>query len=118
MAFENPVYEPNQDEFSIDDIKDYNRERVGTGVSSDEDEASVSDGSDIETPQGLTAKEKAAQEERLTLAKKESQAVGYLRLIFLIVLVLLGVALAYTVYRVIKRDQEKAFREQFDYYAE
>jgi len=57
------------------------------GVITEDGEYSVSIGSDAGAPAGLGAKQKAAQEERSTLGKKESQAIVWLRLTVLSCLV-------------------------------
>jgi hypothetical protein len=82
-------------------------------------EYSVSNTSDEGgTPRGLSAKQKAAQEERATLGKNETRAIFCLRVVFLLALVLIGSCCAVSVYFIVLDTQQAELVKQFGFYAD
>ena len=90
----------------------------GDGVITDDGDLSISAESDIETPKGLSVKQKAAQKERSTLGVNETRAIFCLRLVVLLTLVLFGVSLSSTVYFLGEALEETEFIEQFGFYGD
>ena len=90
----------------------------GDGVITDDGDLSISAESDIETPKGLSVKQKAAQKERSTLGVNETRAIFCLRLVVLLTLVLFGVSLSSTVYFLGESLEETEFIEQFGFYGD
>jgi len=81
------------------------------GVVTEDDEHSISGKSEYETPVGLSSKQRAAQEERSTLAKQESAAIAWLRWLVLFVFVVIGVAFAWSTFHLVQKDEERRFQE-------
>ena len=77
---------------------------------------SISSRSIMGTPQGLSAKQKAVQQERSTLGVKETRAILCLRWMVLLTLVMFGVSFALTLFYVVKDMQEDDFINQFGFY--
>jgi len=75
--------------------------------------------SDLPAPadRGLTTKQKAAEAERATLAKQESQAIKCLRWIVFLVLLIIGAAIAGLIFHFVREEQVDQFEEDFKYYA-
>jgi len=90
------------------------KETLHRVITEDDDDDISSSG---EAPVGPSMKEKAAQEERSTLAKQESTAIAYLRWIVLFVFIIIGVAFAWATFYLVHKDQQERFEEQFHYYA-
>ena len=86
------------------------------GVITDDGEYSISPPSDIGNPKGLSAKQRAAMQERMTLAVKETRAIFCLRLVVLLTLMVIGVSFALALFYHTKAAQEQEFEEQFGFY--
>jgi len=92
--------------------------QTGDGVITDDGDVSISAGSDIETPKGLSVKQKAAQKERSTLGVNETRAIFCLRLVVLLTLIFLGVSLSISAYFIGEDLQITEFVEQFGFYGD
>ena len=57
------------------------------------------------------------QEERKTLARRETQAVGYTRILVYLVVLITAISVSLVVYFYTKRDQQEDFETQFAAYA-
>jgi len=89
------------------------------GVINEDGEYSVSSSrSHVGDHRGLSTRQKAAQDERATLAKQESKAISYLRWIVLLVLFIVGSTFAALVFRSVRKQQVEQFQDDFRYYAE
>jgi len=100
---------------TIDSIESMSQEDEEKGVIDQDGEYSV--GSYGGGHRGLSTKQKAAQDERATLAKQESQAISYLRWIVFLVLMVVGATFAFLVFFFTNRDQVDRFEDEFRYYA-
>ena len=78
-------------------------------VIADDDEFSISS-------KGLSAKQKAAQQERSTLAAHETRAIFCLRLVVLLSLMIVGVSFALALFKYTNVIQEQEFEDQFGFY--
>ena len=87
----------------------------GNGVLGDDDEFSIAR-SLSGTPTGLSAKQKAAQQERSTLGAKETRVIFCLRLVVLLTLVMIGVSFALALFYHTNAAQEQEFEDQFGFY--
>ena len=67
-------------------------------------------------PQGLSAKQRAAKQERLTLAANETRAIFCLRLVVLLTLMILGISFALVLFKYTNARKEQEFEEQFGFY--
>jgi hypothetical protein len=114
--FQNPS--TNQDDVDEDlKIVDSGSPQIGVdGVITDDGEQSISAESDIETPTGLSVKQKAAQQERSTLGVNETRAIFCLRLIVLLTLIMFGLSLSISVYFLGVELEVHEFEEQFGFY--
>jgi len=89
----------------------------GKGVLGDDDEFSTAERSLSGTPtSGLSAKQKAAQQERSTLGAKETRAIFCLRLVVLLTLVMIGVSFALALFYHTNAAREQEFEDQFGFY--
>jgi len=90
------------------------------GIINAEGENSVgsSSRSDIGAHHGLSTKQKAAQDERATLAKQESKAISCLRWIVFLVLIIVGATFSALVFHFVRKQQVDQFEADFQYYAE
>jgi len=87
------------------------------GVITEDGEYSVSSRSDGGHHRGLSTKQKAAQDERATRAKQESQAILYLRWIVFFLLIVVGTTFAVLVSHFFRKQQVDQFEGDFRYYA-
>jgi len=92
--------------------------RLEQQVITEHDEESVFTASHVAIPRGLNTKQKAAQEERSTLANQESHAIFWLRCIVLLVLIMVGATFAGLVFHFTNKGQEERFVKEFGYYSE
>ncbi len=67
-------------------------------------------------PQGLSAKQRAAKQERLTLAANETRAIFCLRLVVLLTLTILGITFALALFQYTNAMKGQEFEEQFGFY--
>ena len=88
------------------------------GAISNDGENSISGGSDIETRKGLSAMQKAAQQERSTLGVKETRAIFCLRLAVLLTLIMVGISFSLVLFYVRIAMQEQDFEDQFGFYGD
>jgi len=88
----------------------------GGGITED-GEYSVSIGSEAGAPAGLSAKQKAAQEERSTLGKKESQAIFWLRKVVLYTLIFVSLASIITNFAIVFERLMTDYGNQYEEYA-
>ena len=86
------------------------------GVITDHDEYSIAPPSDIGDLKGLSTKQRAAKQERSTLAVKETQAIFCLRLVVLLTLMTIGVSFALALFFHTNAAQQQEFEEQFGFY--
>ena len=112
---------PNQDDVD----KDLDSVDLSAGhhngderVTSDDSELGISTRSSVGTPAGLSARQKAAQQERSTLGIKETRAIFCLRLAVLLTLMMVGVSFALALFYVRIAMQEQDFEEQFGFYGD
>jgi len=73
---------------------------------------------DVVALRGLNIKQKAAEEERSTLGKQESEAIEWLYWTVVFVWFMVGISFGSMVYGSIREGQEIVFREQFAYNAQ
>jgi len=95
-------------------VESTRKETLHRVITEDDDDDISSSG---ETPLGPSTKQRAAQEERSTLARQESAAIAWLRWIVLFVFIIIGVAFAWATFYLVHKDQQERFEEQFHYYA-
>jgi len=117
MTTDQVSYNPNEDKVK-DDLESISQEE-GEGVVTEDGEYSISMRSDVGPPyRRLSTRQKAAEDERATLAKQESKAISFLRGIVLVVLIVVGATFAYLVFFFTEREQEGRFKNEFVYYAQ
>jgi len=87
------------------------------GAIHEDGDDSVSSGCDRGSHGELSTRQQAAQEERSTLGKQESQAILYLRWIVLLLLVVVGATFAALVFHFVRKQQEDKFEGDFQHYA-
>jgi hypothetical protein len=87
------------------------------GVLDDDDgEFSIAERSLVGISTGLSAKQKAAQQERSTLGAKETRAIFCLRLVVLLTLTMIGVSFALALFYHTNAAQAQEFEDQFGFY--
>jgi len=111
---DNPSNDKVQDRIDSSESVSQDEEK---GVITTDGEYSVSSDSNG-AHRGLSTKQKAAQDERATLAKQESQAISCLRWIVLLVLIIVGTTFAALVFHFVREEQLRQFAGDFRYYAE
>jgi hypothetical protein len=79
---------------------------------------SVSTDSENADLEAVNVKQKAAEDERRTLGKRESRAIGWLRLLVLGLLVLFGFATSVSVYFLIRETEEDAYSNSVNHFTE
>ena len=96
---------------------DEDMENVDSGVPQKSVERVIADDDEFSiSSKGLSAKQKAAQQERSTLAAHETRAIFCLRLVVLLTLMVIGVSFALALFYHTKAAQEHEFEEQFGFY--
>jgi hypothetical protein len=111
---------PNQDDVDkdLDSVDPSGHHNGDERVTSDDSDLGISTRSSVGTPTVLSARQKAAQQERSTLGVKETRAIFCLRLAVLLTLIMVGVSFALALFYVRIAMQEHDFEDQFGFYGD
>ena len=102
----------------LDSVDSSGQRNGGEGGLTHDGDLSISARSSDEASTGLSARQKAAQQERSTLGMKETRAIFCLRLVVLLTLIMVGVSFALALFYVRIEMQEHDFEDQFGFYGD